>query len=123
MVEKCQEKPKVVATKLQTFSWGSRAVGAIFVSFGGGVLIDTIGTRGTFGILGLSLSPLLNSYLEPRCKCEQHLTPHVLLSCFPAVDHHLRLLLLGAQASACRLQRGAEALERGACKAVLNSVE
>jgi hypothetical protein len=52
MVEKCQSKPKAVATKLQTFSWGSRAIGAIIVSFGGGVLIDTLGPRGTFGILG-----------------------------------------------------------------------
>lgn len=51
VVEKSEGKNTAIATNLQCFSWGSRAVGGLVSSFGGGVLIDHIGPQRMFGVL------------------------------------------------------------------------
>lgn len=53
VVEKSEGKSQEIATNLQCFAWGARALGGIISSFGGGAIIDLIGPQQMFAALSL----------------------------------------------------------------------
>lgn len=63
VVEKSEGKSQCIATNLQCFAWGARALGGIISSFGGGAMIDYMGPQQMFAVLAVFPALILISGL------------------------------------------------------------